>query len=117
MLSTDGGILSDGFTFDNPGFGAPMDLKAAQAFLDGMRAAFDVFRGEISELIGEDDKVVARTMLRGTHTGDFQGIKPTGWDLAVQSLAVFKINSGKVDEEYALIDLRGLMRQLSEIDV
>src|SRR4051794_35553570 len=52
--------------------------------LDGHKAVVRLFRSvfpdlewRIDDLIGEGDKVVARTTMRGTQRGDFFGIPPT----------------------------------------
>lgn len=44
----------------------------------GSAKRMDFTRPTVAELIAEDDKVVARTILRGAHTGPFMGIAPTG---------------------------------------
>src|SRR5262245_50460089 len=43
-----------------------------------LRSAFPDFEQEILELISEGDRVAIRSMLRGTHQGEFLGVAATG---------------------------------------
>ena len=70
---------------------------------------------QIDDLIAEGDKVVARTTMSGTHSGDFFGIAPTGRRVSVVGVHVFRIQDGKVAEHWGSNDDLSLMRQLGVI--
>src|SRR5512139_1045382 len=61
--------------------GAPPDMPggpdAIRATVQMFRAAFPDLQIELTELVAEDDKVSARSVMRGTHDGPLFGIPPT----------------------------------------
>ena len=90
--------------------------------LDGIeeyRQAYSVYlaalhdtRLSIEELIAEGDKVVSRVSVKCTHKGEFEGLPPTGKDLTVNVLTVFRLVDGKIAEEWEIVDELGMMQQL-----
>ena len=87
-------------------------LKAAVAML---RGAFPDLRVQIENLISEGDKVALRDTISGTHLGSFAGIPPTGEQVEVARIAIFRVVDGKIVEHWANTDMLGLMRQLGVI--
>jgi steroid delta-isomerase-like uncharacterized protein len=66
----------------------------------------------IDDLIAEGDKVAKRWTVRGTHTGEFMGIPPTGKQITVTGTDIYRIASGKFVEAWGNLDALGLMQQL-----
>lgn len=60
----------------------------------------------------DDDKVVIRTTMYGTHTGEFFGIPPTNKNVNVSGIHVLRIANGKIAEHWGNNDDLGLMRQI-----
>ncbi len=50
---------------------------------------------EADDLVAEGDKVAVRSHFTGTHTGEFQGVPPTGKHVKVDSFDMFRIAGGK----------------------
>jgi predicted ester cyclase len=67
---------------------------------------------EIDDLIAEGDKVVGRFTFRGTHTGTFLGIAPTGRKVSMTGIDVVRIRDGKITEFWYAEQLHDLLRQL-----
>ena len=57
----------------------------------------------------------ARVAFRGTHRGEFQGIPPTGKEVAFSSMKFNRVVDAKVEEHWVELDLFGLMQQLGAI--
>jgi len=87
----------------------PEDVKR---FMGEFREAFHDFHTEIEDQIAEDDKVVTRWRMRGTHRGEFRGIAPTGNELDITGIGIFRFADGKVVESWDNLDQLGMMRQL-----
>lgn len=79
------------------------------------RAAFPDFYWAIEDMIGEGDKIAIRVTARGTHQGDLMGIAPTGRQVTVTGIAIWRIADGKVAEAWVNRDLLGMMQQLGAI--
>jgi steroid delta-isomerase-like uncharacterized protein len=91
----------------------PEDVKR---FMGEFRSAFPDLHTIIEEQIAEGDKVVSRWRMRGTHEGEFRGILPTGKELGITGIGIFRFSSeGKVVESWDNFDQLGMMRQLGAI--
>lgn len=77
-----------------------------------MESAFPRYRLEAEDVIAEEDRVVVRTTMRGTHHGDFMHTPPTGREVAVPMVVVFRIAGGKIVDSWFSGDMLGLLYQL-----
>jgi predicted ester cyclase len=78
-------------------------------------AGFPDNRHEVEEVIAEGDVVVLRCKLTGTHEGEFMGIPPTGRQIEVNEIHIYRLEGGKAVEHRAGRDDLGAMRQLGVI--
>lgn len=69
----------------------------------------------IEDMIAEGDKVVVRVTGRGTHTGELMGIAPTGKQLMMTGIAIYRLEDEKIVERWAEHDLLSMMQQLGII--
>jgi steroid delta-isomerase-like uncharacterized protein len=90
----------------------PEDVKR---FMGEFRSAFPDFHTTIEDQIAEDDKVVTRWTMRGTHEGEFRGIAPTGEQISVTGIGIFRFSDGKVVESWDNFDQLGMMQQLGAV--
>ena len=66
-------------------------------------------------MIAEGDKVVARVRWTGTHQGEFQGIAPTGKQVTLRAITIYRIAGRKIVEVWEEADILGMMQQLGVI--
>ena len=83
------------------------------ADLQARHAAFDDARFEIHQLVAQGDTVAVLYTFHGIHTGEFQGIAPTGRAVTRPSSAFFRIEGGRVVEGTVVADGGGLVAQLT----
>lgn len=76
------------------------------------RAAFDGLNVTIEDIMADEDKVTARFIARGIHTGEFMGLPPTGKAITLTAIEIFRLKEGKVAELWGEVNLMGLMMQL-----
>jgi steroid delta-isomerase-like uncharacterized protein len=90
----------------------PEDVKR---FVSEFRAAFPDLRLSIDEQIADGDKVVIRATFRGTHQREFRSMAPTGKEVEVKGITIFRFSSeGKVVESWDSYDQLRMMRQSIE---
>ena len=65
-------------------------------------------------MVAEEDKVVVRSKVTGTHQGEFQGVAPTGKEVEFYAFTAYGIEDGKIAYEWTMTDSMGLVQQLSE---
>jgi serine phosphatase RsbU (regulator of sigma subunit) len=96
---------SDGATLER----GPEDVKR---FNEEYRSAFSDFHINIDDQIAEGDKVVSRVTLRGTHQRQFRDMAPTGKEVELKAVTIFRFSEeGKVVETWDSFDQLRLLRQ------
>ena len=93
-----------------PGF--PSGLEGAKAVHRLAVAGMTDFHTEIQDLIAEEDKVVARVVITGIHTGEFFGVPATGKHVEFTGIYIARIANGKIVEHWGEEDSVSLLQQL-----
>ena len=98
-----------------PAATGPLDLEVLDAwrqFTTPFVEAFPDLRLTVEDIFSVGDMVAARIAFHGTHRGEFQGVPPTGKEVAFSSMVFNHIVDGRVEENWVAIDLLRLMGQL-----
>lgn len=66
----------------------------------------------VEELVAEADKVAVRRSYQGTHQGVLLGIPPTGKQVQIGGISIFRLAEGKIAEQWEQLDRLALMQQL-----
>jgi predicted ester cyclase len=105
-------------TFRNhdPGLPTPdADLPTLKRTIGGLLAAFPDLASSEDALLAAGDAVAVRRTLRGTHTGAFLGIAPTGRAVTFTGIWLARLGGGRLEEQWVSFDALGLLRQLGAI--
>ncbi len=89
--------------------------EALLAYASMLHTAFPDITNTIEDIIAEGDKVVTRTLVRGTHLGEMMGMPPTGRQISIATMNSFRVANGKLAEHWAVADTFGMMQQLGVI--
>jgi steroid delta-isomerase-like uncharacterized protein len=89
--------------------------EAAKQEAADFRRGFPDVVSTIDDLIAEGDKVVARWRSRATHRGDYMGMPPSGKEVQIMGISVYRIEEGKIAESWMVEDQFGLLRQIGAI--
>lgn len=94
--------------------GAPGSLDFPTFFQFGKmwHAAFPDEQTTFEDQIAEGGTVVSRMVSTATHTGEFQGIPPTGKQIRVTGIWIDRVADGKIVERWGVVDMLGVMQQL-----
>ena len=111
LLAADEMMAADAVVHE-PVIGTPADLKT---LVGDFRTAFPDWHSTVEEMIVEGDRVAERWTGRGTHRGEFQGIPPTGNQVAVPGVVFYRIADGKIVEFRGQFDRMSLMQQLGVV--
>ena len=85
-------------------------------FWKAFTSAFPDLQIAVESTISEDDKVVARCAVRGTHTGDGLGFPPTGKRVHINGIVIATIRDGKLIEGWNSFDFLMLYSQLGRMN-
>jgi steroid delta-isomerase-like uncharacterized protein len=88
------------------------DRDSLRAAFVEMFGAFPDLRYTAEDVIVEGDKLVERFSSVGTHEGELMGMPPTGRQITITGINVYRMVDGKIAERWAQIDDAGMMQQL-----
>ena len=96
--------------FDFPGLASSLDtfISVGQGFLP----AFANLNVELQMLIADGDFVVERNTASGTHTGAWVGIQPTGRNVTWSEIHIYRLENGKIIENWPLVNFERILMQL-----
>jgi len=99
----------------NPPPGLPGTREGLKMFVMGQRASFPDMQVMIEDVIAEGDKVALRFVARGTHQGPFAGVPPTGKQVSVAGINIYRLADDKIVEAWAERDTLGMLQQLGVV--
>jgi steroid delta-isomerase-like uncharacterized protein len=105
-------VTSDFVDHNPPDPNIPKGPEGLRQVFGMFRSAFPDFHTTIEDMISEDDKVVSRITMHGTHKGEFMGIPATGKEISVPVIDIIRISKGKAVERWGVEDIAGMMQQL-----
>jgi predicted ester cyclase len=79
---------------------------------DVFRRAFPDWRSDVQQLIAEGDLVAENFTAHGTHRASVMGETPTGREVVLRGINIFRIADGKIVERWGRLDQLGLLQQL-----
>lgn len=96
----------------------PIETTGAQAVKEVFARLHQVFPDvhvTIEDLVAEEDKVVSRNSVSGTHLGEYMGLSPTGKPVTYNEIFIFRFAGGRVAETWGTVDVFSQLKQLGLI--
>ena len=90
----------------------PAQLKP---FVRNLRGTLPDLQISIQDIMAEEDKVMVRVLLEGTHSGSGLGVPPSGRKIRVAGIVVIRISKGQFVEGWNSWDQLGLLRQIGAL--
>jgi predicted ester cyclase len=107
-------LFHERFSSHNPQIGeGPEGVKA---FLGNLFARFPDLEREVLHVLAEGDRAVLFARYRGTHTGPFAGVSPTGRRMTIEAADLLRVEDGKFVEHWDIANRIELLRLLSKLD-
>ena len=82
-----------------------------------IRTGFPDFEITIEDVLTDGDKVVLRQTHRGTQTGEFMGVPPTGKQIETTEISILRVAEGKIREAWVNVDLLTMLRQIGAVEL
>jgi steroid delta-isomerase-like uncharacterized protein len=89
--------------------------QGVRAHLESLRGAFPDLIFEIDEMVAEGEDIVVRWTARGTNSGDYFGMPPTGKAIEITGMNTWTTRDGKAIEGWVNRDDLGLLQQLGVV--
>lgn len=78
----------------------PTGRTGVREYLAAIRTGFPDIQVSIDDLLADGDKVIARTIWRGTHLGTYESTPPTGQHVVRTLIQIFRILDSQIVEEW-----------------
>lgn len=109
-------LVAEDFTNHNPLVpDAPPGPEGFKRNVSTLRAAFPDIEFVTEDAVAEGDRVVIRAVGRGTHEGELMGIEPTGREVTLSTIVIFRIEDGQIAERWAQSDTMVMLRQMGAL--
>lgn len=92
-------------------------LEANKQFNETLFQGFPDIQHIMNDVIAEGDRVVYRTTLKGTNTGEFLGTAATGKSVIVNDFTLLRFAGGKIVEWWYECNLLAVMQQLGLVSI
>jgi predicted ester cyclase len=92
-------------------------IDGAKEHLRGVRRTYPDLRLTVEQQIAEGEWVVSRVTMRGTHLGEWQGIRPTGRPIEVTAVNIDRVVDGLIVEHGGAANLLGPLLETGAIHV
>ena len=80
-----------------------------------VRSAFEDFRAEVNDIIEADDTLVSRYTYRGRHTGAFLGVPPSGAQIELHSIDIWRVRDGRLQDHWDELNTLEFFQQIGAV--
>lgn len=105
-----------GYTFKSPSVSVS-GVSEAKQYYGALLGAFSDIEFTVDDAFASGDKLAKSWTFRATHTGELNGIKPTGKRITLVGATLARMQNGKIVEERDFAADLGLMQQLGVINL
>lgn len=90
----------------------PRNAEAVKEHIGEWLKGFSDLVFTVEQIFGEDDRVVTCVVMRGTHTGVWNGISATGKEVSIRMTVIHQIVNKKIVADWVLVEALGFFQQL-----
>lgn len=98
-----------------PVISAPRDPETLKQHIRDWANAFPDLRFTIEQTVASEDRVASHMTMRGTHSGEWMGVSPSGKQISITMIVIHRIEARKIVEDWVLVDSLGLFQQLGVV--
>ena len=93
----------------------PKGREAMKLLGKSVVAAFPDVNATVEDLLADGDKIIERTVARGTHKGPFLGVPASGKAVSWTEIHIYRLKDGKVAELWSEIDFLAILMQIGAL--
>ncbi len=106
-------LFTSDFVLHVPGVTLPSGPESWKALGKAFFSAFSEVQVTVEDTIVEGDRVAERHRTRAIHTGEFNGVPATGRKVYLTENHIYRIEDGKIAEEWSEVSLHDFMAQIT----
>jgi predicted ester cyclase len=82
-----------------------------------LRTAFANLYYTIEDLLADEDKIILRCRVTGTHLGAFMNIEATGKKITYPVILIWRFSGARLSEQWSVSDEYGMLQQLEAVQL
>ena len=94
---------------------SPQSREEYKAFFEGFNAAFSNMEYRTLALVADEQCVAARFFVGVDHTGEFNGLAPTGKRVEFTGQAIYRLENGLIAETWLQLDSLSFLSQIGAL--
>ncbi|HLX43109.1 MAG TPA: ester cyclase [Bryobacteraceae bacterium] len=98
-----------------PAVAAPRGPAAIKAHVADWLSGFPDLKFTVEQMFADGDRVISQLALEGTQTGPWMGIPPTRKRVNIRVITIHRIRTGKIVEDWVLVESLGLLQQFGAL--
>lgn len=108
-------LLGEQYQYFSPLSPAPLDPAGHIESIKGSHDSFSEMRHEPLDVIEAGNKVTVRGIVHGRHTGELNGIPPTGNQLQFSFMSIAEVEGGKLHRLWSEMNGIALLMQVGAL--
>jgi steroid delta-isomerase-like uncharacterized protein len=108
-------LVADDYVEHEPIPEFELNKKGLHDYFKMMFIAFPDFRADIDFMIEEGNRVVVYLTYKGTHKGNYMGLKGSGKKIEFKAVDIIRVKDGKMTEHWGVLDVLGMLEQLGMV--
>lgn len=109
-------LVSESFVHVDPDGSEVHGRDGMEAYIRGILSGFPDLHVAVTDMVSSGNTVMYEATLTMTHEGEFEGIPPTGRELAIREMATIEVSDGRVEAHRVYYDFQETLRQLGLVD-
>lgn len=105
-------LMDELFAQDYKVNGVRIGVEGVKQAVQFLHTALSDVSAELHEMVAEDNKVVIYWTIRGHHSGHFMGISPTGKELELKGINIYKVVDNKITANYEQTNIAEVIQKL-----
>ena len=101
-------IYAEEYAYHGPGGLELRGPEAVRGFAASILAASDDRHAVVERQVVEGNRVVTQFTSRGTQTGPYRGLEPTGREWVTEGIVISRIEGGRIVEDWEVVHSSGL---------
>ena len=98
-----------------PAVAATRGPAAIKAHVADWLSGFPDLKVTVEQMFADGDRVISQLAMDGTQAGQWMGIPPTGKRVNIRMITIHRIRSGKIIEDWVLVESLGFFQQLGAL--
>lgn len=107
-------LMADNHTFHNPMTPAPVGIPEHLGMMEMMTSAFEG-NHHLDLVLSDGEYATVRGTWKGKHVGEFNGVPATGNPVQFTFMDIFRVENGKVTDEYFEMNPMAIMSQIGAV--